>query len=118
MKTARCEKTTMTRPTWTKSSWRDFPIQQQPDWQDQQMHAGVESYLSTLPPLVTPNEVNQLRSDLAKASEGKAFLLQGGDCAESFAEFSHTNLKSYLQILLQMTVALMYGAGCPVIKVG
>src|SRR5690349_3378630 len=101
MKTARLEKsTTMTSPAWTKSSWRDFPIQQQPDWPDAKKLAGVEVQLATLPPLVTPNEINNLRNDLAKASEGRAFLLQGGDCAESFAEFSHTNLKSYFQILL------------------
>jgi 3-deoxy-7-phosphoheptulonate synthase len=118
MKTAILENTPTMHDKWHKDSWRNYTIHQQPDWPDAAKLAAVEAQLATLPPLVTANEINSLRRDLAKVGEGKAFLLQGGDCAESFAEFSHTNLKRYFQILLQMTVALMYGAGHPVIKVG
>lgn len=103
---------------WSPSGWREFPIRQQPEYQNQDNLARVESELSKLPPLVTVSEINDLRTDLAKVATGDAFLLQGGDCAESFAEFSSANLERYFRILLQMTVALMYGAGVPVIKVG
>ena len=71
-----------------------------------------------MPPLVAGNEIRKLKKQLAQAAVGEAFVLQGGDCAESFAEFHHDNLKNYFQILLQMTVALMYGAGVPVVKIG
>lgn len=103
---------------WSPSNWREFPIRQQPEYPDAEKLTRVESELKTLPPLVTVNEINYLRNDLAKVAAGEAFLLQGGDCAESFAEFSSANLERYFRILLQMTVALMYGAGVPVIKVG
>ncbi|MCC7259993.1 MAG: 3-deoxy-7-phosphoheptulonate synthase class II [Alphaproteobacteria bacterium] len=103
---------------WKRESWRDFPIQQQPDYTDKAVVKRVEKELSALPPLVTPNETRALMDELAMVAEGKAFLLQGGDCAESFAEFNHKNLQEYFQIMLQMTVSLMYGAGCPVVKVG
>ena len=103
---------------WTKSSWRDFPIQQQPIYKNVEGLKAVESELAKRMPLVQPSEIMQLKKSLAKVAEGKAFLLQGGDCAESFAEFSDENLKSYFRVILQMTVALMYGAGKPVVKVG
>jgi 3-deoxy-7-phosphoheptulonate synthase len=104
--------------SWGKDSWRNFPIQQQPEYADQKALKAVETELSTRTPLVQPSEIIELRKNLAKVSEGKAFLLQGGDCAESFAEYSDANLKSYFRVILQMTVALMYGAGKPVVKVG
>jgi 3-deoxy-7-phosphoheptulonate synthase len=107
-----------TTPSWAPDSWRALPIRQQPEYGDKEALLKVEGDLAKLPPLVTPYEVQDLRADLAKVAAGQAFLLQGGDCAESFAEFNHRNLQQYFRVLLQMTVALMYGAGTPVIKVG
>lgn len=109
---------TQQQNNWHKSSWRDFPIKQQPNYPDQSQLKNVESELSKLPSLVTAQEIMALRADLAQVAQGKAFLLQGGDCAESFAEFSQENLQRYFRVMLQMTVALMYGAACPVVKVG
>lgn len=103
---------------WTPSSWREFPIQQQPEYQDVAAIERVEARLKTLPPLTSPNEAARLKRALAQVTEGKAFLLQGGDCAESFAEYTEDNLRNYARAMLQMTMALMYGAGKPVVKVG
>lgn len=103
---------------WSPESWRAKPIRQQPDYEDKDGLARVERGLTALPPLVTPEEIRRLRGELSHAVTGEAFLLQGGDCAESFAEFSEANLSSFFRVLIQMTIALMYGAGSPVIKVG
>ena len=103
---------------WTADSWRNFPIQQQPEYGDVTKVSSVENKLASYPPLTSIGEAMQLKRDLAEVCEGRAFLLQGGDCAESFQEFNETNLRSYFRVLLQMTVAMMYGAGCPVVKVG
>lgn len=114
----------MTKPkqeqskAWSVDSWREFPIQQQPDYPDKKALQAVEAELSTLPPLTSPSETRQLSQQLAAVAEGNAFLLQGGDCAESFAEFSHKNLRDYFRVMLQMTVVLMFGTGKPVVKVG
>jgi 3-deoxy-7-phosphoheptulonate synthase len=106
------------KTVWTPESWKKFPIQQQPDYADAAKLRQVEEHLRAYPPLTMPNEIDQLKRELALVAEGKAFLLQGGDCAESFAEFSESNLRQFFRVLLQMTVALMYGAGSPVVKVG
>ena len=103
---------------WSPESWRKFPINQQPDYPDAKAVKDVEARLQKSVPLVTPDEIKALRAKLKDVAEGKAFLLQGGDCAESFAEFNQDNLKKYFRVMLQMTVALMYGAGKPVVKVG
>ena len=103
---------------WSKDSWRQKPIKQQPDYTDSVALGRVESELASYPPLVSPTESRALKAELALVAEGKAFLLQGGDCAESFAEFNEANLRSYIRVMLQMTMALMYGAGSPVVKVG
>lgn len=105
---------------WNPTSWRALPIKQQPAYapEDQNRLKEVEAEMAKLPGLVSPSETRDLKSELAKVAQGKAFLLQGGDCAESFAEFSETNLRDYFRVMLQMTVALMYGAGQPVVKVG
>ncbi len=103
---------------WSAQSWRDFPILQQPNYQDVDKLLRVEKQLTTLPALTTPQEARALKAELAMAAEGQAFLLQGGDCAESFAEFNEANLSNFFRVLLQMTMALMYGAGHPVVKVG
>ena len=107
-------------PKWSPDSWRALPIRQQPEYAqaDAAMLKSVEAELAIAPGLVAPSEARELKSQLAKVAQGKAFLLQGGDCAESFAEFSETNLRDYFRVMLQMTVALMYGAGKPVVKVG
>ena len=103
---------------WNPDSWRALPIKQQPSYPDAAQLREVEETLRGLPALASPTEARSLKRELADVAQGKAFLLQGGDCAESFAEFSEQNLRSFFRVLLQMTMALMYGAGCPVVKVG
>lgn len=103
---------------WKPNSWRSLPIKQQPTYADKKSLQEVEAELSNRAALVHAIEIRDLKKKLAKVCEGKAFLLQGGDCAESFAEFSEANLRSYFRVMLQMTVALMYGAGKPIVKVG
>lgn len=108
----------MTIDNWDINSWRNFPIRQQPIYQDTEHLRSVEAQLSTFPALASPAEIRALKAELADAAFGNGFLLQGGDCAESFAEFSEANLRSFFRVMLQMTMALMYGAGKPVVKVG
>jgi 3-deoxy-7-phosphoheptulonate synthase len=103
---------------WTPDSWRTRPIKQQPNYPDAAAVTRAEQKLTNLPPLVSFDEIRQLKKELARAAHGEAFLLQGGDCAESFAEFSEANLQRFFKVLIQMTIALMYGAGSPVVKVG
>ncbi|MGL4237767.1 class II 3-deoxy-7-phosphoheptulonate synthase [Tabrizicola sp.] len=103
---------------WTKTAWRAKPRIQMPDYPDQAALAGVETQLSKYPPLVFAGEARRLKKQLALAAEGKAFLLQGGDCAESFAEFSADNIRDTFRVMLQMAVVLTYAAKVPVIKVG
>lgn len=110
-------KTNMTK-NWAIDSWRSFPIKQQPTYQNQEQLKQVEERLSNMPPLVSFDEIESLKSQLAQVSNGEAFLLQGGDCAESFTEFSHDNLKGFFRTVMQMTIALMYGMKKPVVKVG
>ena len=103
---------------WQKSDWREKPRVQMPDYPDKAELAEVEAQLAKYPPLVFAGEVRRLRSALADAAEGRAFLLQGGDCAESFAEFSADNIRDTFKVMLQMAMVLTYGAKVPVIKVG
>ena len=103
---------------WTPDSWRSKPIQQVPDYPDQARLAEVEAQLRNYPPLVFAGEARRLTAHLAKASQGKAFVMQGGDCAESFAEFHPNNIRDIFRVLLQMAVVLTFGAACPVVKVG
>jgi len=103
---------------WTPQSWREHPAQQQPDWPDT---GALEAALRTLaghPPLVFAGEARALRTQLAEVASGRAFLLQGGDCAETFAAFSADGIRDKLKVLLQMAVVLTYGAQLPVVKVG
>ena len=104
--------------TWSPDSWRSKPALQMPNYPDQAALADVEGRLKSYPPLVFAGEARKLRRALADAAEGKAFLLQGGDCAESFAEFHPDNIRDTFRVMLQMAVVLTYGAACPVIKVG
>lgn len=108
----------MKNKNWSVDSWRNFPIKQQPNYPDYEALKKVESELANRTTLVHPHEIRQLKKSLRQVSKGKAFLLQGGDCAESFAEYTDENLKRYFRVMLQMTMALMYGAGLPVVKVG
>ena len=103
---------------WSIDSWRHLPIKQQPIYNDKSELQKVENQLNQFPDLVSFDEINELKTDLAKVARGEAFLLQGGDCAESFAEFNHGNIKGYFRTILQMTIALMYGLKKPVVKVG
>lgn len=103
---------------WTKSDWRAKPRVQMPDYPDAAALAAVEAQLGKMPPLVFAGEARRLKADLAKAAKGEAFLLQGGDCAESFTEFSADNLRDTFKVLLQMAIVLTWGAKVPVIKVG
>ncbi len=103
---------------WNPSTWMNKEIKQQPIYPDKEKLLEVEDILSKFPPLVFAGEVRNLKNDLAKATEGNAFLLQGGDCAESFAEFSADNIRDTFKVLLQMAVVLTFSGGCPVVKVG
>ena len=103
---------------WTPRSWRDCPLTQSPAWPDSEHLGRVEAALAKKPPLVFAGEARRLQVQLAEASTGKAFLLQAGDCAESFDEASADAIRDKLKVILQMAVALTYAAGVPVIKVG
>jgi 3-deoxy-7-phosphoheptulonate synthase len=103
---------------WTPASWRAKPILQQPEWPDAARLEAVEARLARFPPLVFAGEARRLKEQLGRVAEGRAFLLQGGDCAESFAEFHPDNIRDTFRVLLQMAVVLTYGAACPVVKVG
>ncbi|MGF9662993.1 3-deoxy-7-phosphoheptulonate synthase class II [Arthrobacter crystallopoietes] len=99
-------------------AWRDLPVVQQPTWADSEVHRAAVSELSSLPPLVFAGEVDLLRQRLADAAEGKAFLLQGGDCAETFEGATADKISARVRTILQMAVVLTYGASLPVIKMG
>ena len=99
-------------------AWRDLPIKQQPDWQDRDEVARASATLAGLPPLVFAGEVDTLRSRLADAAAGHAFLLQGGDCAETFAGATADQIRNRVKTVLQMAVVLTYAAEMPVIKMG
>jgi 3-deoxy-7-phosphoheptulonate synthase len=103
---------------WTKTDWRAKPRIQMPDYPDADALGGVEAQLSKYPPLVFAGEARRLKAELAAASRGEAFLLQGGDCAESFAEFSADTIRDTFKVMLQMAMVLTYGAKVPVVKVG
>jgi 3-deoxy-7-phosphoheptulonate synthase len=103
---------------WTPSSWRDFPIKQQPTYEDQEALKSVEAELGSYPPLIFAGEARTLKEQLVKVGRGEAFLLQGGDCAESFADFNTLNIKNFFKLMLQMNMVMMYATGKPVVKVG
>lgn len=103
---------------WTPLSWRNKPIRQVPAYPDEDKLHAVETRLAGYPPLVFAGEARKLKARLAEAVEGRAFLLQGGDCAESFAEHEADNIRDTFRVLLQMSVVLTFGAKMPIIKVG
>ncbi|WP_133488437.1 class II 3-deoxy-7-phosphoheptulonate synthase [Aliiroseovarius marinus] len=103
---------------WDKSTWRNKPRVQMPDYTDPAALAEVEAQLAKYPPLVFAGEAMRLREELGRASRGEAFLLQGGDCAESFADFSADGIRDTFKVMLQMAMVLTFGAKVPVVKVG
>jgi len=103
---------------WSPSSWREFPAVQQPDWPDTAALDATIKQLSTLPPLVFAGEARSLTAAMAKVAEGRAFLLQAGDCAESFDAFSADAIRDKLKVILQMAVVLTYSSGLPLVKIG
>ncbi len=103
---------------WSKTSWRECTALQQPNWPDKEKLEEVLATIATLPPLVFAGEIRDLKRQLARASQGKAFLLQGGDCSEEFARCTAPNIRETLKVLLQMAVVLTYAGGKPVVKVG
>ena len=103
---------------WSPQSWTEFPAEQQPDWPDDTELNAVLKEISELPPLVFAGEARTLQTQLAEVCEGKALLLQAGDCAESFSALSANSIRDKLKVILQMAVALTYSTGLPVVKVG
>jgi 3-deoxy-7-phosphoheptulonate synthase len=103
---------------WSVNSWKNFPATQQPVYADQTALSEVLKQLSHLPPLVTSWEVDHLKHELAIAQEGKAWLLQGGDCAESFDDCQSEPIASKLKVLLQMSLAILFGSRCKIVRVG
>ena len=103
---------------WSPDSWRSMPILQVPDYDDKELLTRVEGELGDYPPLVFAGESRKLKRLLAEVAEGNAFLLQGGDCAESFGEHSADNIRDFFRVFLQMAVVLTYAAASPVVKVG
>ena len=103
---------------WTPKTWRNLPIQQVPAYPDAAALKSVEAQLASFPPLVFAGEARKLKSALARVSTGEAFLLQGGDCAESFDEHSADNIRDFFRVFLQMALVLTFAGGSPVVKVG
>ena len=103
---------------WTPESWQKLSAMQQPTWPDSERYAKILQEISHYPPLVFAGEARALKTQLAEAAKGNGFLIQGGDCAETFAEFKADAIRDKLKILLQMAVVLTYGASCNVVKLG
>ncbi|HEY0420452.1 MAG TPA: 3-deoxy-7-phosphoheptulonate synthase class II, partial [Acetobacteraceae bacterium] len=103
---------------WTPESWRDRPIRQVPAYPDAARLAAMEGKLRKYPPLVFAGEARRLKASLAQVADGRAFVLQGGDCAESFNDFTANIIRDTFRVLLQMAVVLTFGAGVPVVKMG
>jgi 3-deoxy-7-phosphoheptulonate synthase len=108
----------MPKKTWSPETWRALPVQQMPAYVDAEALERVEKRLAGFPPLVFAGEARKLKKKLAKVAEGRGFLLQGGDCAESFAEHSADNIRDFFRVFLQMAVVLTFAGGQPVVKVG
>jgi 3-deoxy-7-phosphoheptulonate synthase len=103
---------------WTQDSWRGCPIRQVPSYPDQDKLAAMEARLTRFPPLVFAGEARRLKAQLALAAGGHAFVLQGGDCAESFGDFTANVIRDTFRVLLQMAVVLTFGGAMPVVKLG
>ena len=108
----------MAADRWSPESWRARPVAQVPDYPDAQALSDVERQIAGFPPLVFAGEARKLKRTLAKVSAGEAFLLQGGDCAESFSEHSADNIRDFFRVFLQMAVVMTFAGSSPVVKVG
>ncbi|MES2712118.1 MAG: 3-deoxy-7-phosphoheptulonate synthase class II [Pseudomonadota bacterium] len=108
----------MTARGWSPESWRQMPIRQVPDYPDMAALAAMEAKIARFPPLVFAGEARRLKAALARAGEGQAFVLQGGDCAEGFPDFTANTIRDTFRVLLQMAVVLTFGASLPVVKLG
>ena len=106
------------RGTWTPSSWQERAVKQQPTWPDPAALESSLKQIATLPPLVFAGEARSLQIELGRVASGNAFLLQAGDCAESFEDFSADNIREKLRVILQMAIILTYSVGVPIVKVG
>jgi 3-deoxy-7-phosphoheptulonate synthase len=104
--------------TWKPNSWKNKPSKHLPEYKDQDKLNNVLKEISNFPPLVFAGESRSLKDHLAKVSQGKAFLLQGGDCAESFAEFHPNNIRDFFKLFLQMSLVLTVSSGLPIVKLG
>ena len=104
--------------SWSPESWQKFVANQQPDWENKTEYSKVISEISNYPPLVFAGEARELKQQLSDAAQGNGFLIQGGDCAETFNDFKADSIRDKLKILLQMSVVLTYGASCNVVKLG
>tara|TARA_B100000282_G_scaffold53787_1_gene34813 strand:- start:4921 stop:6312 length:1392 start_codon:yes stop_codon:yes gene_type:complete len=104
--------------SWSPKSWREKPVKQLPEYPDQNALKAAEDELASLPPLVFAGEARNLQKELAEVSFGRAFLLQGGDCAESFSEFSANKIRDTFRVILQMAAVMTYGGSLPIVKVG
>lgn len=103
---------------WSPDSWRRFPVAQMPAYPDAAALAAVEGQLAKFPPLVFAGEARKLKRALGDVAQGRAFLLQGGDCAEAFAEHAADNIRDFFRVFLQMAVVMTFAAASPVVKVG
>ena len=103
---------------WKINSWKNYPVKHIPEYPDNKALESVLGKIKDFPPLVFAGETRHLKDQLAEVVDGKAFLLQGGDCAESFAEFHPDNIRDTFKLILQMSLVLTYSASLPVIKLG
>jgi len=103
---------------WKINSWRKYPVKHIPEYPNKKDLSDVLDTIKSFPPLVFAGETRHLKTQLAEVVDGKAFLLQGGDCAESFAEFNPDNIRDTFKLMLQMSLVLTYSASLPVVKVG
>src|ERR1700757_4311104 len=108
----------MAESRWSPESWRSKPVEQSPVYSDPRALAEVEKQLAGFPPLVFAGEARKLKRALGRVATGEAFLLQGGDCAESFAEHSADNIRDFFRVFLQMAVVMTFAGAVPVVKVG
>ena len=103
---------------WNVNSWKNYKLLQQPTWPDEKKYNSVIKILHEYPSLIFPDQINQLKYRLTQVQEGKAFLIQGGECAESFKEFSEESIKNKLKILFQMATIISYGSSIDTVKIG
>ena len=108
----------LTEDTWSPASWRGLPARHQPQWPVEAAAESVRDRLASMPPLVFAGEARQLLDSLAAVADGRAFLLQAGDCAESFHDFSAVSIREKLKVIQQMATVLTYGSMLPVVKLG